>query len=101
MQHHRLAGAGELRVGAGDAGQAVEGSVAASEIAKIERIQGEFGVSVGREKDADDAIGLGVRERPQQNAITLKMALLAPMESARVSTMTMRKPGVRRRLRTA
>jgi hypothetical protein len=33
--------------------------------------------------------------------MTLKMALLAPMESASVSTMTMIKPGVRPRVRMA
>ncbi len=68
-QHDGLARPGELRIGPYDSGHAIEGSVARAEIAEIVGIQWELRKIIAIEKDADDSIGLGVRERPQEHTL--------------------------------
>jgi hypothetical protein len=86
----------------GHGGEAFEGSITLAEIEKIVGIQREFGLRVALEIDADQAIGPGVREPSEKNALNdAEMALLAPMLRASVNTMIAVNAGVRRRERKA
>jgi hypothetical protein len=65
----RLAGTGELQIGARETGHGLKGSIARAEIAKVERVQGELRVACAVEEDAHDAVGIGVGKRPQHHAV--------------------------------
>jgi hypothetical protein len=52
--------------------------------------------------ERDQPLGLGIGQRTEQHRVTtLKIAVLAPMPSARVRTATRANAGLRARLRTA
>src|SRR5258708_6066644 len=69
MQHYRLTGARELSIGSDDSGQTVESSIARAEIAKVERVQRKLRIAIAIEENADDAIGLRIRQRTQQHSL--------------------------------
>ena len=69
---------------------------------KSQGLRGNLGEFRAREKDAYEAVRLGIGQALESTPLmTLKMALLAPMLRARVSIMTMEKVGFARNCRTA